>query len=44
MPENKIKKLKSKITKILSSEENSKRTVPINQMAKPKAQTHQTNG
>ena len=34
---------KSKITKILNSEENSKRKVP-NQMAKSKAQTHQMNG
>ena len=34
---------KSKITKILHSEENSKRKVP-NQMAKPKDKTHQTNG
>ena len=34
---------KSKITKILNSEENSKREVP-NQMAKSKAQAHQTNG
>ena len=34
--------LKSKITKILNSEENSKRKVP-NEMAKSKAQTHQTN-
>ena len=31
------------ITKILNTEENSKRKVP-NQMAKSKAQTHQTNG
>ena len=33
---------KTKIAKILNSEENSKRKVP-NQMAKSKAQTHQTN-
>ena len=32
---------KSKITKILNYEENSKRKIP-NQMAKSKAQTHQT--
>ena len=35
--------LKSKITKILNSKENSKRKVS-NQMAKSKVQTHQTNG
>ena len=34
---------KSKITKILNSEENSKRKIPY-QKAKLKAQTHQTNG
>ena len=34
---------KSKITKILNAEENSKRKVP-NQMAKLKAQIHHTNG
>ena len=34
---------KSKNTKILNSEENSKMKVP-NQMAKLKVQTHQTNG
>ena len=39
----KIKILKSKITKILNSEENSKRKVPY-QMAKSKDKTHQTNG
>ena len=33
----------SKITKIMNSEENSKRKVP-NQRAKSKAHTHQTNG
>ena len=33
---------KSKITKILDSEENSKRKVP-NEMTKSKAQTHQRN-
>ena len=37
------KRFKSKITEILSSEENSKRKIP-NKMAKSKAQTHQTNG
>ena len=31
------------MTKVLSSDENLKRKVP-NQMAKSKAQTHQTNG
>ena len=35
--------IKSKNTKILNSEENSKKKVP-NQMAKSKVQTHQTNG
>ena len=34
---------KSKITKILNSEENSKRKF-LNQMANSKSQTHQTNG
>ena len=36
-------RVRSKIIKILNSEENSKREVP-NQIAKSKAQTHQTNG
>ena len=36
-------RLKSKITKILNSMENSKRKIP-NQMAKSNAQTHQMNG
>ena len=38
-----IQLIKSKITEIPNSEKNSKRKVP-NQMAKSKAQTHQTNG
>ena len=36
-------KEKSKITKLLNSEENTKRKVP-NQMAKSNDKTHQTNG